>query len=65
MSDSIITTKSGARVKIVRAENGLWQEVRDDGLLMRRSSVHAELVEHLRQFGDVIEPAVPGKPLIF
>lgn len=65
MSDKIITTKSGARFQIVREASGLWTLVRDDGLLGFRSSVLREVEEYVKRAGDVLEPAVPGKPLLF
>ena len=61
----VITTKSGARYRIVRDAHGLWQSVRDDGLEGFRSSSLTEVKEYLREFGDVMEPAVPGRPLLF
>lgn len=65
MSDDVITTKRGARVKVVRDPRGLWAAVRDDGLVIYRAYSMAKVLDYVKRVCDILQPSPPGKSLIF
>ena len=49
--DEWIVTASGARIRYVRTQNGVWYATRDDGHVIYKARALREVQSYVREYG--------------